>query len=170
MGDWIEGDLRFQFAVPDSAVEKPDTVGTPWPINWKRVDFVVEEDRRYIFVEVKDYGHPAAPLTESGKFMMREHRNNLVDSKLVPKARDTFCVQHLIARADKPIDYVVVLGGLSDIALLPDMQDRLRQRLAQETASPWARPYVRSAVIVPPEAFDRWYSPHSVVRVSQAPR
>jgi hypothetical protein len=79
-----------------------------------KVDFIVEELERYLFIEVKNRNNPG---DESSK-------------NLYLKFADTYLYEHFFGRAEKDIYYVVLFGGRRlDEALLFPKTDELKQRL-----------------------------------------
>lgn len=93
-----EGDLEFDFSKA-TVVEKLDRQATRQPEGMQLVDFVVEEARRLIMVEIKDPSckpqrdTPAAQdaLGRSRADFSRKIQNDsLIANELVPKGRDTY--------------------------------------------------------------------------------
>lgn len=154
-----EGDLGFDFSKA-TAVEKFDRQATRQPEGMQLVDFVVEEARRLIMVEIKDPSckpkrdTPAAQdaLDRSRTdFSKKIQNDSLIADDLVPKGRDTYTYLHLMKREGKPLLYAFLLGAdqLSiDHALLLAFKDRLLARLRHEADQPWARQYVADCIVL----------------------
>lgn len=143
-----EGELEFDFGT--AQVTRLDEQGVPLPSGMRFVDFVVREPERAWLIEVKDPGEKGVPAAERQRFA--QGFRPTVDENLVPKARDSYCYLHLMNETVEPLIYVVVLG-IEDPAFLGPMQERLRQRLAQETERPWQRKYVTDGVILTVDNF-----------------
>ena len=86
----------------------------------KAVDFIVETDENYYFVEVKDYTHP------SDIFSDNKYYNALINT-LIMKFRDSFLYRWAENRLDKPIIYVCLLE--LENPMIPKIMKDLRHRL-----------------------------------------
>lgn len=79
--------------------------------------------------------------------------DELTHQNLAPKARSSYGFLHLMGRDEKRMRFVVVLGAerLSiQPALLLQLTDRLRKRLAHEADQPWHREYIANCAVVNP--------------------
>jgi hypothetical protein len=102
-------------------------------------------------IEVKDPSASSVPENERRQYVHRMQTRELTHEELAPKARGTYTFLHLMGRDKRSMRYVVVLGTekLSmQPALLLNLTDRLRKRLAQESEQPWQRTYIQSCVVV----------------------
>ncbi len=145
----IEGELSFDFT---SAVfaEKFDQEGVPNPVGMKRVDFIVEESKQVLLIEVKDPSQQGGHPKGKESFQERIRGNTLIAEELVPKARDSYCFQHLMGKDTRPFLYIVVLGLESfpnEAALLMGFKDRLLARIRKETNEEWKRQYVQDCIV-----------------------
>lgn len=150
MATITEGELTFEFP-PDWQVEQFDSPGTTMPWGMKPVDFIVDFTDRVVLIEVKDPSHSRAPTRNRDRFVRKMQTNTLTHEELVPKARTTYSYLHLMDRDDRPLHYLVVIGAEA-LSLQPllviQLTDRLRRRLRQEAAKPWARQYIASAQVI----------------------
>ena len=85
----------------------------------KAVDFVVELTDHYLFVEMKDPQHPRATPSSRTEFVGKLRSGGL-DEDLKYKYRDSFLYEWASRRADKPIDYrvLIALNTLDEAQLL----------------------------------------------------
>jgi hypothetical protein len=159
----VEGELMFDFSASVNA-SKFDEQGKQLPIGMSFVDFVVEEDNRLLMVEVKDPSASAADHIGATRAMMGVE---FINDRLVPKARDSYTVLHLMRLDVKPMVYIVFLGlehVVFDPAMLIVITDRLRKRLAQEMDVPWKRQYVSHAMVVNMAEWNKHFANYPVTR------
>lgn len=154
-----EAELEFDFSAAQ-AVEKLDDPSGLQPHGMQLVDFVIEDSRHLVMLEIKDpscqpKGGDAkamAALERSRvEFVKKVTNDTLIAHELTPKARDSYTWLHLMKRDTKPILYVFLLGtdAISlDPALLLGFKDRLLGRLRRETKLPWARHYVSDCLVL----------------------
>jgi hypothetical protein len=160
-----EGGLEFDFSRAVHA-ERLDLQGVPIPEGMKLVDFVVTDSSEVLLVEVKDPGQARDPEPAREAFRGRLGTNELINGELVPKARDSYTFLHLMARDDRPMLFVVVVGldgRASDHALLGQFKSRLLHRLRHEASERWERLYVRDCVVLTPRDWRRLF-PHYPLR------
>ena len=115
----------------------------------KAVDFIVERPDRYLFIEFKDPQNPASAAQRQVDFQRNFLRGKL-DQDLQYKYRDSFLYEWAEGRADKPIDYLVLiaLDSLTAAHLLTRTEDLKRKLPVQKsTSGPWVRPFVRSCAL-----------------------
>ena len=108
----------------------------------KAVDFVIELHDRYLFIEFKDPENPRIP-PEHRTDAMQNLQNSAFDEDLKYKFRDTFIYEWASGRADKPVDYFVLIA-VNDRPLLSRRLDVLERNLPQKLPSsvPWIRSIV----------------------------
>lgn len=148
-----ESGLSVDFTGAKS-VFKPDDDGQVLPHGMSVVDFVVEFNDRLVFVEIKNPSVPTATVTAREKFARELHSHALINEHLVPKARDTYTIVHLMEQnvrngVELPIDYVVLI--VAPHLLAPELgaiRSKLESRLRKEMADSWKRPYIRRCKIV----------------------
>jgi hypothetical protein len=175
-----EGELTFDFGA--ASFEKPDAKGSAKPEGMKFVDFIIEEEKRLILLEVKDPSRMpkgddaraiAAIERERRDFVGHLKNNGWIYDELTPKARDTYTYLHLMTRDRKPILYVVLLSvhllPFDAIPLLPNFRDRLLGRLRKEMEQPWLREYVEDCLILTETTWSVAFPQYPLTRVSQAP-
>ncbi len=164
-----EGELCFEFKVP---AEKFDEEGKARPHGMSFVDFVIFEKERMLLLEVKDPSVSAIPKqhksSQQRKFANKILSGQLIAEELVPKARDSYCLLHLMKRDNQPLVFVVLLG-LSALprekALLTGFKDRLLARLRQETDLPWKREYVEDCIVVSEQNWATIFPNHRLRRI-----
>lgn len=171
-----EGEFEFDFTAA-TAVAKLDDPARPRPEGMQLVDFVVEEERRLLMVEIKDPsckskgGDPAADAAlekSRSNFVRRVQNDTLIAQELAPKARDSYSYLHLMKRDSKPILYVFLLGAdklTLDPALLLGFKDRLLARLRQETDHPWARHYVTDCIVLTEQTWSVAFPQYPLSRI-----
>lgn len=162
-----ERDLEFDF-VGAVSVERVDVQGVPIPKRMRFVDFLVEEKQRALLIEVKDPSFATATEEARQEFVTSLIGDELIHEKLVPKARDSYTLLHLMEKDSKPFLYVVVLGMkgiVDDLAFLPSFKDRLLRRLRHEAEEPWVRQYVTDCVVVTPEQWSTHFPDYALTRV-----
>jgi len=171
-----EGEFEFDFTAAQS-VEKLDSPLKQKPEGMKLVDFVVEEERRLIMIEIKDPSGKAKggdPDAEKGlqhnrtEYVKKLQNNTLIIEELTPKARDSYSYLHLMKRDTKPILYVFLLGIdklAIDHFLLLDVKERLLKRLRKEADQPWRRDYVSDCVVLTEKTWSATFPEYPLVRI-----
>jgi hypothetical protein len=174
-----EGEFKFEFGT--ATFEKPDAKGKITPQGMKFVDFIIEEEKRLILLEVKDpsrlpKGDDARAIAaierERQDFVHQLKNNEWIHHELTPTARDSYTYLHLMARDKKPILYVVLLGvdrlPFDAMPLLPNFRDRLLGRLRKETDQPWLRQYVADCLVLTENTWPAAFPQYPLTRTSQA--
>ena len=133
----------------------------------KAVDFVVEFDDYYLFIEIKDPQNPRAPARETNRFA-RSFLSGEIDDELRFKYRDSFLTEWADERADKPIDYLVLIA--LDQLSPPDLltrQDQLRRLLPLQRPGPrpWPRPIVRNCGVFNIATWNTTFPNYQVTRL-----
>jgi hypothetical protein len=168
-----EGELHFAF--PDStAVDRLDACGKPIPHGMSLVDFVVAEGRRTLLLEVKDPSQVVVPQAERERFVADLTGVGLINERLVPKFRDSYCYLHLMGHdAERRPCLAVLLLGLElcpcDQALLLGLKERLLGRLRREGAEPWVRQYATDCLVLSVQAWNTHFPQYPVTRVQGGP-
>lgn len=75
----------------------------------KAVDFIVELDDRYLFLEFKDPQHPMASQENREEFISLFQSGKL-DEDLKYKYRDSFLYQWAVGKTDKAVYYLVLVA------------------------------------------------------------
>ncbi len=170
-----EGELIFDISA--IAVEKLDKKGIPKPEGMSFVDLVIEEKDKIFLIEVKDPSQQGTPIKNKERFLRDLKQDNLINQKLVPKARDSYTYLHLMKRDNKPFIFVLLLGLDSlelekdmeksielDEALLLSFQERLLKRIRKEAAQPWKRKYIKKCIVITTEKWPEYFSRYSIAR------
>ena len=123
----------------------------------KAVDFVVEYEAYYLFVEIKDPPH-------SGRYDTSETKRELIRN-LVQKFRDTFLYRWAEKKLDKPIRYQCLVEV--DNALTSYLIDQLKKQLPTGIGSRrWQQPLATSCVVVNREKWNQSFPEMQVTRIS----
>ena len=150
MNDFVfqEGDLKIEFKSVFDA-RKFDDAGHGLSHCMKAVDFIVERSDCYLFIEFKDLQDPGIPAQNKHK-VIQGFLRGMIDEDLKYKYRDSFLYEWAAGRADKPVDYLVLVGldSLTARELVARTDDLKRKLPLQKSRSnPWARPFVRSCTV-----------------------
>ena len=143
-----EGDLQIEFKSVFDA-RKFDDAGHGLSHCMKAVDFIVERPDCYLFIEFKDLQDPKIPDQNQQKGIQRFLRG-VIDEDLKYKYRDSFLYEWAAGRANKPVDYLVLVGldNLTERELVARTDDLKRKLpLQRSKSSPGARPFVRSCAV-----------------------
>lgn len=135
-----EGQLQFTFNNVISARKFDDsTHGLSRCM--KAVDFVVERDDRYLFIEVKDpQAYPPSVANYLEDFIVGR-----VDEDFKYKYRDSFLYEWASGRADKPIYYFMLIGlDMLTVQQLHNRQRAMERKLPllKSDIPQWIRPIV----------------------------
>lgn len=134
----------------------------------KAVDFIVERPDCYLFIEFKDPQKPGSNISSQGNFKKRFLRGSL-DQSLKYKYRDSFLYEWAEGRAQKPIDYLVLiaLDSLTAADLLARTDDLKRKLPLQKSKSnPWPSPFVRNCAVFNISSWNSNFSDLTVTRLS----
>ena len=112
----------------------------------RSVDFVVELNDCFQFIEIKDPQNPGAPEGTATQYAQTLLSAGITE-ELKYKYRDSLLYEWASGRADKPVDYLVLIA-LEQLAepQLSTVSDMLQRNLPLRGpgSQPWARPIVRS--------------------------
>ena len=142
-----EGDLEVSFSGAISA-RRFDDASHGLSHCMKAVDFVVELQDRYLYIEFKDPNHPRSRTSERREFIQR-FRSGEFDEDLKVKFRDTFLYEWACGRADKPVFFFVLVAlEDEDARLLGPRTASLKRTLpaGREHSASWIRPIVQRRV------------------------
>ena len=166
MSTFLEGNLQFDFSAAESA-EQLDAQGIPLPVGMSFVDFVVDETRKCLLVEVKAPSAERVPPAQLQRFIGKMKTKELIHQELTPKVRDSYTFLHLMERDTKPFVYIVVIGlEQLEPPLLVQFRDRLLERIRKEAESPWKRQYVKDCVILTPRTWGERFAEYPICRVT----
>ena len=136
----------------------------------KAVDFVVEFDDRYLFIEFKDPQDPDVPVGRRYE-VIEEFRISSIDNELIGKYRDSFLYEWASGRANKPIQYFVLIGlddmQAGDLAVRTSSLQRAIP-LRGPGGEPWMRPIVSECAVFNIESWNRRFPRYQVERLSEA--
>lgn len=163
----IEGDLEFDFSGVLSSI-KFDGPEHRLSHCMKAVDFILETNDAYYFIEVKDPDHPDANEGNKTRFVGDLQSGKLIKN-LTGKYRDTFIYRWAEESLDKPVHYIILLclKSLSAAALLPQ-QESLQRSIPLTGSGSWKCPIVQSCLILSIDAWNSHFKPWSVARVSDS--
>ena len=168
---FTEGDLQLDFrgAVGGRRLDGP---GHRLSHCMKAVDFVVELSDHYLFVELKDPQNPRATPQARNEFIGRLSSGEL-DQDLTYKYRDSFLYEWASRRANKPIDYLVLIAlSTLDQGQLLIRTEALARNLPQHGpgGQPWPRRIVRACGVFNLESWNCKLPHYPVKRVGAGPR
>lgn len=156
-----EGRLEFDFSDAVSAI-KFDGSSHALSHCMKAVDFIVELQSAYLFIEVKDPVNPNAQDKDVNKFNAKAGNGNLQEV-IVKKFRDTFVYRWAEDKLDKPIHFLSLIT--LEEALLSNVQDEIRRNLPITGPSRWSRQIVKSCSVINLDAWNRNFPKWPVRRV-----
>lgn len=136
----------------------------------KAVDFIVEFPDRYLFIEFKDPQDPNASKEKRKEFIER-FKTGRMDNDLTRKYRDSFLYEWASGRADKPVDYLVLVALDSlDTGSLTQRTDALKRNLPVKGPRnlPWPRPIARNCAVFNIEAWNRYLPEYPIERRSES--
>jgi hypothetical protein len=159
-----ERDLEFDFNDAVSVIKFDDRM-THATSSIQPVDFVIEFEGCFRFVEVKDPDEPGAANVDA--FREKLKSGKLIRS-LAGKYRDSLFFRRFQANTEKDIEYIVLLSmGSLDDALLLSKQDQL-QRSIPISHQTWQRNSATACVILNMDQWKKRYGDDSVRRLSEA--
>jgi hypothetical protein len=161
-----EGDLQIVFPSGISA-RKFDDDQHGFAHCMKAVDFIVELDDRYLFIEFKDPQHPKAIQKDRDKFIQK-FLAGVIDEDFKYKYRDTFLYEWASERANKPIYYyiLVALDTLTEADLIARTDDLKRKLpLVESKSCEWKRKLVDGCVIFNIATWNRLLGSYPVSRM-----
>lgn len=165
----IESDLQFDFSHAVSA-KRFDDESHGLSHCMKAVDFIVEENKRILFIEVKDFQHPRSPSTNLSQNHVKLSSGKLVNEELTPKCRDSFLYEYAMDNLGKPVYYCVLVA--LDTLTEPDLDNQanlLRKQIPIEgpPGNPWRNRFVHDCIIMNINAWNTHLPQYPVHRISQ---
>lgn len=137
----------------------------------KAVDFVIELPDCYRFIEVKNPTRGDDPEASAEEYL-GTFTSGQVDLPLIQKYRDSLLYEWAAGRADKPVDYLVLiaLDTIEDAQLL-DRQEVLHRLLPVHLPSGvrWKRRFVRHCGVFNIASWNLTYPQYRVERVPEPP-
>jgi len=158
-----EDDLEFDFTDAIDAM-KFDDCEHKLSHCMKAVDFVVEVESAYLFVEVKD---PSNPMSRSKNY--EQFKENTEGDKLrndlTQKFRDTFIYRWAEEMPDKSIHFLSLIT--LEEGLLRTFQDKLHRHLPySNTPDRWKRQIIKSCHTITLDDWNRNFPKWPVKRIS----
>ena len=164
---FIEGDLEITINHEITA-RKFDDPSHGLSHCMRAVDFVVELDDCYQFIEIKDPQNPGAPTGTDIQYAQTLLSGGLADD-LKYKYRDSFLYEWASGRAEKPVDYLVLVAldllSEPELSIANDMLER-NLPLHGPGSQPWARPLVRSCGVFNIASWNRTFPDYPVQRLA----
>lgn len=158
-----EDDLIFDVTSAVSAEKFDDNAIHGTKSTMKRVDFIIEEADRIIFLEVKD---PDMPGTVNPEKLKQDLQCGNLIPDLAGKYRDSLLFTRLRGGYDKPINYVVLISmSCLDDALILNKTDVLKSAIPISHRQ-WNQNSANSCVILKLEAYKQAFGDQSVWRAS----
>ncbi|MCX7949793.1 MAG: hypothetical protein N2509_06735 [Treponemataceae bacterium] len=143
-----EGNLQISFP-PTARVRKFDDITHGLSHCMKAVDFIVEYDKKYYFIEFKDPYASGIPDKERAKFL-EQFLDGKIDEDLKYKYRDTFLYEWASEHIDKPIYYcvLVAIDTLTPADLL-NRTDALKRKIPLEgpASGVWKRHFITGCAV-----------------------
>ena len=134
----------------------------------KAVDFVIELDDCYQFIEIKDPQNPGAPTGTDIQYAQTLLSGGIAED-LRYKYRDSFLYEWASGRAEKPVDYLVLVAldllSEPELSIVNDMLER-NVPLHGPGSTPWPRPIVRSCGVFNIASWNRSFPDYPVRRLS----
>ncbi len=134
----------------------------------KAVDFIIELADRYLFVEFKDPQHPRADRRNRDRFI-RRFTSGEIDEELKYKYRDSFLYEWASGRANKPVQYLVLIAlDTLDDQILLTRKDRLEQilPLLGPHSRSWDRPIATDVNVFNIDSWNRAFPEFPIERIA----
>ena len=166
MATLTEGDLRIDITDKAHVRRFDDEATHPLSHCMKAVDFIIEWEDRYWFVELKDPQNPNAREEARSQFADKLRRAQL-DTDFVYKYRDTLLYEWAAGRTQKPITYMVLISlDTLDPPLLLTRQDDLRRKLpaADQGAPEWRYPIATDCLVFNIDAWNHHLGDKAAIR------
>ena len=130
----------------------------------KAVDFIIELPDRYLYIEFKDPQHPSS-RDESRREFIDDFLSGRLDEDLKYKYRDSFLYEWACGRADKPINYVVLvaLDTLTSADLLTRTEN-LKYKLPVDGPDLWSRRIASDCTVLNLSGWNETFPDYPVVR------
>lgn len=136
----------------------------------KAVDFIVELPDRYLFIEFKDPQAPGSTPEQRCCFIQKLQSGKL-DETLKYKFRDSFLYEWASGRADKPINYLVLVAlDTLPTPLLRHRRRELERKLPMNGpgGQPWPRPIAKSCAVFNIEMWNKQFPGYPIERRSES--
>lgn len=167
MNAFQEGDLVVSFSGARSA-RRFDGAKHGLSHCMKAVDFVVELEDEYLYVEFKDPENPNAQAAIASKWI-RDFENGIINRELIEKFRDSFIYEWAAGRAEKRISFFVLIAVSGQTqALLGPKSSALSRKLPKgiPSSSSWGKPVAHDCQIFDIESWNATFPNFQVRRLS----
>lgn len=157
----VERDLHLEVEGAIGAWKADDQQNHPLSHCMKSVDFIIEWQERYWFVEFKDPQHPEVEEGKRQEFLERFLRQCL-DEDLKYKYRDSFLYEWAAGRVRKPVLYLVLIAADTlETPLLQTRSDELRRKLPVhgQGAGEWRHPIAEDCLVFNIQEWNRYMGP-----------
>ncbi len=149
------------------AARKFDDAGHGLSHCMKAVDFIIELSDCYLYIEFKDPQAPAA-YQHIGTDYLESFQKGQLDEDFKYKYRDSYLYEWAYGRADKPIDYLVLIA--LDTLRTPMLRHRRREMerklpVYEPGGQPWYPPFVRSCAVFNLYTWNRRFPDFQVARI-----
>ena len=157
-----EGNLQFEFNNVIDAFKFDEQDSSKETFHglshcMKAVDFIVETDKYYYFVEVKDY-------TDASDNHREENYYNALIKSLIMKFRDSFLYRWAENKLDKPIIYVCLLE--LENPMIPKIMNELRLRLPKNRLPVrWQKVLLEKCFVVNVERWNNNFKEWQITRI-----
>lgn len=166
----VEDDLEFNFTDAKSVRKFDDKNHGLLNHGMSAVDFIIELDQAYLFVEVKDPSNPKGDNCnlEADKNKLtstsRDYRENM-KLCLQKKFRDTFIYFWAENHDEKPIHFLSVIT--LEQALLNNFEKNLKDVLPIKTAPSWKKQLVNTCAVLNIDSWNRNFPKWQIQRISE---
>ena len=130
----------------------------------------MEFDDRYVFIELKDPQDPNVP-EERRLEIVEEFRRRNINNELSYKYRDSFLYEWASGRADKPVQYIVLIAvddmQSGDLAVRTSALQR-DLPVSGPHGNAWNRPFVSECAVFNIESWNRQFPMYQISRLSEA--
>lgn len=163
MGRIREGTLELSY--PDTiSVRRFDGETHPLSDCMKAVDWLIEEEDRLIFVEIKDPEQAVSEHAQELEAFRTRVQEGQIDMQLVQKYRDSFLYRWAEGDLKDEKWYVVLMTGIEDALLLP-LLERLKQKLPSRarTVPSWERTIADKCLVLSLEKWNVLFESHGYI-------
>ena len=155
-----EGNLRI---VIDGALSARKFDGADHKLShcMKAVDFIIELPDKYLFVEFKDPQYPGATAQTISDYI-DGFKSGRLDRQFQYKYRDSFLYEWASGRADKPVDYLMLIAiDTLTKPLLQSRMDEMKRKLPLRPPGnqPWPCPFVHSCSVFNIQSWNERFFP-----------
>ena len=163
---FTEGNLQITFNNVVSA-RKFDNGSHGLSHCMKAVDFIIELGDCYLFIEFKDPQHPDFSDLSVSKYI-ESFKKARLDEDFKYKYRDSFLYEWAAGRAEKPVDYLLLIAvDALTSPLLRHRRKELERKLPVKGPSghPWTHPIVRGCGVFNIDSWNRNFPAYPISRL-----